>query len=338
MHEHHVVAAGVVEAGRHGDLHAEVARQLHERRRSSSAARPALDDRQPSGRSSRRRRRRPRSRPRARPATSPGARAGRRATASSLKTGTTTEMSGRALGAQRTVHTIPSDTPAGSVRAALDELGLAAHGQLEPAVERARGEVQVRLAVAVGAQALQRPDDGHRGQHRAVEVAAHGRLPPLSQHPLAEHRAGVAAVVVPRRVVLAPEPGVGRHGDDQARAGGGDPAQLRQRRPVLGQVLDHVGGEQQVEAPVLERQLLDRALLDPVQAAPVAEIDRLWAELSTPSTGPRRRKSIMLRPVPQPASRMRGESTGCARSISAQITRRRERNHQWRSSMSKCSW
>ena len=33
MHQHHVVAAGVVEAGRHRDLHPEVARELHERRR-----------------------------------------------------------------------------------------------------------------------------------------------------------------------------------------------------------------------------------------------------------------------------------------------------------------
>ena len=139
-------------------------------------------------------------------------------------------------------HTIPSDTPAGSEAAALDQLRLPAHRQLEPAVERPGRQVQVGLAVAVGAEALERAHHGHRGQHRAVEVARHDGFPAVRETRSRRQLAGVATVMVPRRVVLAPEPRVGRHRDDQRRARRRHAAQLGQGGAVVGQVLDHVGG------------------------------------------------------------------------------------------------
>ena len=109
----------------------------------------------------------------------------------------------------------------------------------------------------------------------------------------------------------------------------------RQRAAVVGEVLDDVRGEHQVEAAVLERQLLDRA------PARTPSSPRRWqnstacGERSTPSAG------AELSRTPSGCGRCRSRRRGCAGSRrrrrepeQAQMTRRRERNHQWRSSMS----
>ena len=238
------------------------------------------------------------------------------------------------LPAQRTVHTIPSDTPAGSDAPALDQLGLAAHRQLEPAVERARRQVEIGLAVAVGAEALERAHHRHRRQHRAVEVGRHRRLPAVGAHPLAQQGARVAAVVVPGRVVLAPEPGVGRHRDDQRGARARPPAAARsapgRRRAGARSRRWRTSGRS-----ARPRRAAARSGPRARRAGRGAGRTRSPpCDRSTPSAGPSSGNSIRLRPVPQPASRMRGRPPAAARWISAQITRRRDRNHQWRSSMS----
>lgn len=55
-------------------------------------------------------------------------------------------------------------------------------------------------------------------------------------------------------VVLAPEPRVLRHRDDEAAAGGDDPRELAQRRAVIGEVLEDVERDREVKRIVVERQ------------------------------------------------------------------------------------
>ena len=72
---------------------------------------------------------------------------------------------------------------------------------------------------------------------------------------------------------------VGRDGDEQVTAWSGDPPQFGQRAVIVIEVLDHVGGQDEVEALVLVGQLLDRRLDDLSQPAEMAELDRLGREV-----------------------------------------------------------
>ncbi len=85
--------------------------------------------------------------------------------------------------------------------------------------------------------------------------------------------------MVVRVVVLAPQPSVGRDGDQQACAGRADAPKLAQRADVVLDVLDHVAGEQQVEARVLERQRFEWRARDVEEAALAAGVDRLLREV-----------------------------------------------------------
>ena len=173
-----------------------------------------------------------------------------------------------------------------------------------------------------------------RGQHRAVVVGPHERLPGRRVELAQQPPGGVAPAVVHGDVVRAPEPHVGRNGDDQPRAGRRHAAQLGERPPVVVEVLDDVRGEDEVEARVLEGQLLDGRDADVLEPAPPAEGDRLVGEVDArrPGRGARTRPGCA-----RCRSRRRGSAaTGGrpARRSSAQITSRRPRNHQCRSSSS----
>ncbi len=55
--------------------------------------------------------------------------------------------------------------------------------------------------------------------------------------------------------------------------------QLGQRDAVIGQMLDHVGRQDEIERAVLERHPLDRRLRDIVDPACGAELDRVGRDL-----------------------------------------------------------
>ncbi len=115
--------------------------------------------------------------------------------------------------------------------------------------------------------------------------------------------------------MLAPQPRVGRHRDDQRGARARPPAAARSAR-----------GRRRAGARSRRWRTAGRSGR-PRRAAPRSAPRARRAgrgagrtrsprcERSTPSAGPSVRKSIRLRPVPQPASRMRGEAAGWARWI-----------------------
>jgi hypothetical protein len=80
--------------------------------------------------------------------------------------------------------------------------------------------------------------------------------------------------MVIRAVVVAPEPVVRGHRHHEASARSRNAPQLVKGDPVVGQVLEHVRGEDQVETAVLEGELLDRPLADALQPPGSAELDR----------------------------------------------------------------
>ena len=99
-------------------------------------------------------------------------------------------------------------------------------------------------------------------------------MPARGSRALHKHRARVAAEVMVDLVVLAPEPAVGRHGQEQMAAGGRDAAQLAQGPGVVLDVLEHVGGADEVEAPVVVGKRLEARLAYAGQAARAAEVHR----------------------------------------------------------------
>ena len=113
------------------------------------------------------------------------------------------------------------------------------------------------------------------GSNAREEVGPDLRFPTGVLQRLAQPALGVAAPMVQRLVVLAPQPAVGRDSHQQAAAWAGRATQLAQRAPIVVQVLDHVGGEREVETAALEGQILQRGLLYAREPATTAEVDGL---------------------------------------------------------------
>ena len=76
-------------------------------------------------------------------------------------------------------------------------------------------------------------------------------------------------------VLFAPQPVVGRHGEDERCPGGGYPRQLAHSALVVAHVLEDVGRREEVEAPSLERDLVHRSLAHVLKAAAAAVGDRI---------------------------------------------------------------
>ena len=196
-------------------------------------------------------------------------------------------------------HTIADRDAGREPRAACDQRGLGPHRQLEGAVQRPAGELVVGPPVPRGAAPRERPHQRDRRQQQRVEVRE--QLGPPARRRQAAAQAGrrVAAQVMVRVVVLRPQPAVRRHGDQQQRAGRRDAAQLGRGDVVALHVLEHVGGQDQVERAVVVRQRLDPRLLDP--PSPRRRQNSIaWSDGSTPRAVPSRPNSARLRPVPQP--------------------------------------
>ncbi len=225
-----------------------------------------------------------------------------------------------------TRHTIPSDTPAGKrdprARSAPPRRASAARGTGRARRGRGAGRTcrsRCRYRSSGGAGTCERRPPGAASSCRS-SVATVGSQP-CARTRSRSMRAGVAAVVVPGGVVLAPEPAVGGHRDDEARLrmrppGAARPAPLRRRAGARSRRWRTAGRSARPRrgAPRSSPRALRRGRAAGRTPRPAARGPR-------PRRARARRNSIRLRPVPQPASRMRGRGPAARRGGSAPRSR-----------------
>src|SRR5580658_3322728 len=91
------------------------------------------------------------------------------------------------------------------------------------------------------------PGGGDTGEEKGVEVSGPLYLPPRGAHSRPHDGQGVTTDVVELDIMFGPHPLVGGNGDDQMGVLGRHPAEFDKSADVIVDVLEDVGGQEEVE-------------------------------------------------------------------------------------------